>query len=88
MQSGMIHDGGGIEVASGAAVTSGALSLLADVVRRGGDGDPKKYLVVLDPVSGHPVRLVQARLDGSLTLVEPSRSSRSLPRPVPGTRRV
>ena len=46
IQSGMMRDGGGIEGASGAAVTSGSLSLLAEEVRRGRDGCPDNYLML------------------------------------------
>ncbi len=77
IQAGMYRDGGGVEGASGAAVASGCLSLLADEARKGGEGTPDDFLVLIDPLTGHPLRLVRARLDGSLILVERAKSLRA-----------
>jgi len=77
IQAGMYRDGGGVEGASGAAVASGCLSLLADEARKGGEGTPDDFLVLIDPLTGHPLRLVRARLGGSLILVERAKSLRA-----------
>ena len=78
IQAGMYRDGrGGVEGASGAAMASGCLSLLADEARKGGEGTPNDFLVLINPLTGHPLRLVRARLDGSLILVERAKSLRA-----------
>ena len=74
IQNGMFRDGSGLEGAPASAVASGCLSLLADEVRNGGDPDPNRYLVLLNPVSGQPVRLVRTRVDGHDLLAEPERT--------------
>ena len=51
-------------------MASGCLSLLADATRRGGSDDPDDYFAMIDPISGHPKRLVLARIDGVLARVE------------------
>jgi hypothetical protein len=70
MKAGTFRDGSGLEGSSAAAVASAGASLLADEVRRGGSSNPDDYFVLLDPVSGQPLRLVLAKLDGVLARVE------------------
>jgi hypothetical protein len=76
MQTGKFRDGSGLSGAPAAAVASGCRSLLADAVRRGGSDDPDSYFALLDPVSGHPMRLVQTRIDGVLARVELAHTKR------------
>jgi hypothetical protein len=76
IQAGLFRDGSGLEGAPAAAVASGCLSLLADATRRGGSADPDDYFAMIDPISGHPKRLVLARIDGVLARVERDLTSR------------
>jgi hypothetical protein len=76
IQAGKYRKGSGLSGASAAAVASGCLSLLADEVRKGGSDDPDSYFALIDPGSGHPKRLVVARIDGSLTRVELDKTKR------------
>ena len=74
LHTGHFRDGSGLSGASAAAVASGCVSLLADAVRNGGSDDLDHYFALLDPVSGHPSRLVQARVEGVNAFVEHSRT--------------
>jgi len=76
IQAGKFREGSGLSGASAAAVASGCLSLLADEVRKGGSDDPDSYFALIDPVSGHPQRLVLARIDGLLARVELDKTKR------------
>jgi hypothetical protein len=71
IHTGMFRDGSGLAGAPATAVASGCLALLADEVRNGGDANPDRYLVLLDPTTGRPARLVSARSEGFEILVEP-----------------
>ena len=54
LKTGMFRDGSGLQGAPASAVASGRRSLLADAIRNGESDDPDRYLVVLDPATGHP----------------------------------
>jgi hypothetical protein len=65
LRTGMFRDGSGLAGAPASAVASGRLSLLADAARNGGSDNPYHYLVLLDPGTGHPSRLVTVTLSSS-----------------------